>query len=104
MPRRGREKSPECMYHVMSRSISELNLYHLMRTKITILAFYSGIKKISLQYLIIHPYDTHVHIYINTCGADISSFMHSLILPMSDITIPNMRMGICLRQICKLHS
>ncbi len=22
--------------------------------------------------------DTHVHIYINTCGADISSFMHSL--------------------------
>jgi len=79
MPRRGREKSTECTYHVMSRSISELNLYQSDEDK----DYYLGLlQRYKEEYhCSIYSYilmDTHVHIYINTCGADISSFMHSL--------------------------
>lgn len=79
MPRRGREKSPECMYHVMSRSISELNLYQSDEDKDYYLGLLQRYKE--KYHCSIYSYilmDTHVHIYINTCGADISSFMHSL--------------------------
>lgn len=79
MPRRGREKSPECTYHVMSRSISELKLFQSDEDKDYYLGLLQRYKE--KYHCSIYSYilmDTHVHIYINTCGADISSFMHSL--------------------------
>lgn len=79
MPRRRREKSPECKYHVMSRSISEVNLYPSDEDKDYYLKLLQRYKE--KYHCSIYAYilmDTHVHIYINTCGADISSFMHSL--------------------------
>jgi REP element-mobilizing transposase RayT len=79
MPRCGRKKSPECMYHVMSRSISEINLYQDNEDKNYYLKLLKRYKE--KYHCSIYAYilmDTHVHIYINTCGADISSFMHSL--------------------------
>lgn len=79
MPRTARKKSREAMYHVMSRSISEIDLfqcdddkdYYLMLLKRYKEKYHCRIYSFILM-------DNHVHIYINPCGANISSFMHSL--------------------------
>ena len=79
MPRRERQKSPQCMYHVMSRSISEIDLYRSDDDKdyyLKLLKRYKDKYHCSIYSYILM--DTHVHMYINTCGADISSFMRSL--------------------------
>jgi len=76
MPRVARKKSQEAMYHVMSRSISEVSLFQCDEDKayyITLLKRYK-----EKYYCKIYCYilmDNHVHIFINPCGADISSFM-----------------------------
>lgn len=76
MPRTARKKSADGVYHVMSRSISEINLflsdddkdYYLYLLKKYKEKFHCRIYSYILM-------DNHVHIYIDTCGADISSFM-----------------------------
>jgi len=67
------------MYHIMSRSISEVNLfnrdedkrYYLLLLKRYCDKFHASIYAYCLM-------DNHVHLYINPNGADISTFMHSL--------------------------
>ncbi|HOJ11154.1 MAG TPA: transposase [Clostridiales bacterium] len=76
MARPNRKKSPEGLYHVMSRSISEINLYQTDEDKdhyLQLLKRYKEEYHCSIYSYILM--DTHVHIYINTCGADISKFM-----------------------------
>lgn len=79
MPRVARKKSEESMYHIMSRSISEINLYQCNEDKDYYLKLLKRYKQ--KYHCRIYAYclmDNHVHIYINPCGADISSFMQSL--------------------------
>ncbi|HHW30795.1 MAG TPA: transposase [Clostridiaceae bacterium] len=79
MPRIARKKSEDAMYHVMSRSISEVDLFQCDEDKNYYLLL---LKKYKEKYHCrIYSYilmDNHVHIYIDPCGADISSFMQSL--------------------------
>ena len=79
MPRAARKKSEECMYHVMSRSISEVDLFQCDEDK----DYYLGLLKryIEKYHCKIYAYalmDNHVHFYINPCGYDISLFMRCL--------------------------
>ncbi|RCX19422.1 REP element-mobilizing transposase RayT [Anaerobacterium chartisolvens] len=79
MPRAARKKSVECTYHVMSRSISEIDLFQCDEDKDYYLAL---LKKYKDKYCCkIYAYalmDNHVHVYINPCGYDISLFMRCL--------------------------
>ncbi|RCX11357.1 REP element-mobilizing transposase RayT [Anaerobacterium chartisolvens] len=79
MPRAARKKSEECMYHVMSRSISEIDLFQCDEDKDYYLAL---LKRYKDKYCCkIYAYalmDNHVHIYIDPCGYDISLFMRCL--------------------------
>ncbi|RCX09607.1 REP element-mobilizing transposase RayT [Anaerobacterium chartisolvens] len=79
MPRAARKKSEECMYHIMSRSISEIDLFQCDEDKDYYLAL---LKRYKDKYCCkIYAYtlmDNHVHIYINPCGYDISLFMRCL--------------------------
>ncbi|MDH7565318.1 MAG: transposase, partial [Clostridiales bacterium] len=79
MPRAARKKSGGSMYHVMSRSISEIDLFRCDEDK----AYYLTLLKRYTEkyYCKIYAYclmNSHVHLYINPCGFDISSFMLSL--------------------------
>ena len=79
MPRAARKKSSESIYHVMSRSISEVDLFQCDEDK----SYYlSLIKRYKDKYKCkIYAYilmDNHTHIFINPCGFDISTFMLSL--------------------------
>ena len=79
MPRAAREKSNECMYHIMSRSISEVDLFQCDGDK----SYYlSLIERFTSKYkCIVHGYclmDNHIHLFINPLGFDISVFMHCL--------------------------
>ena len=79
MPRAARKKSDECMYHVMSRSISEIDLFRCSTDKeyyIKLLKRY--IEKYKCKIYAYCLMDNHVHIYINPQGYDISSFMQAL--------------------------
>lgn len=79
MPRFARKKSTTCMYHIMSRSISEIDLFlcdddkemYLRLLKRYIDKFHCKIYAYCLM-------SNHVHFFINSCGYDISSFMRSL--------------------------
>jgi REP element-mobilizing transposase RayT len=79
MPRAARRKSEESMYHVMSRSISEIDLFQCDEDK---QYYISLLKKYKEKYHCrIYAYilmDNHTHIYINPCGYDISLFMRCL--------------------------
>jgi putative transposase len=79
MPRAGRKKSNESVYHVMSRSISEIDLFQCDEDKgyyLTLLKRY--IEKYHCEIYAYCLMNTHVHIYINSCGFDISTFMRGL--------------------------
>ncbi|HHW31696.1 MAG TPA: transposase [Clostridiaceae bacterium] len=79
MPRVARKKSNDAMYHVMSRSISEINLFQCDDDKSYYLMLLKRYKeKYHCKVYSFILMDNHVHIYINPCGADISTFMHSL--------------------------
>ncbi|HHW48339.1 MAG TPA: transposase [Clostridiaceae bacterium] len=76
MPRVARKKSEEAIYHVMSRSISEVDLFLCDEDKDHYLALLKRYKE--KFYCKVYGYilmSNHVHIFINPCGADISSFM-----------------------------
>jgi REP element-mobilizing transposase RayT len=79
MPRMKRKKYDGAVYHVMSRSISERNLFGCNEDK----DYYLNLlKRYKDQYHCnIYAYilmDNHVHLFINPNGFDISKFMHSL--------------------------
>src|SRR5665647_1786261 len=79
MPRTAREKSPDAMYHVMSRSISELDLFRNAEDKKKYIRI---VKRYKEKYKIrIYAYclmDNHSHLMIDANGADISKVMQGI--------------------------
>ena len=79
MPRTAREKSPDAMYHIMSRSISELDLFRNAEDKER---YMSTVKRYKDKYDVkIYAYclmDNHSHILIDSNGADISKVMQGI--------------------------
>lgn len=79
MPRTARVKSVDAIYHVMSRSISEKDMFQCNNDKDYYLYL---LKRYKEEYhCSIYAYclmDNHVHIFINPNGSDISKFMHCL--------------------------
>ena len=74
MPRTARKKSSECKYHIMSRSISEVDLFRCDEDKKYYLALLK--RYIDKYHCKIFSYvlmDNHVHIFIDPCGFDISN-------------------------------
>jgi len=79
MPRARRKKSDECMYHVMTRSISEIDLFRCDEDKnyyLTLLKRYLEENHCRLFAYVLM--DNHMHLYIDPCGFDISKFMQML--------------------------
>ena len=79
MPRAAREKSSESIYHVMSRSISEVDLFQCDEDKdyyLTLIKRYKAKHKCSIYAFCLM--DNHTHLFINPKGFDISTFMHCL--------------------------
>lgn len=79
MPRKARQKSPESIYHIMCRSISELLLFRDTSDKDYYLDL---IKRYLEQYkCCLYAYclmDNHLHLQLDPKGFDVSKFMHSL--------------------------
>ncbi|MDF2880614.1 MAG: hypothetical protein K0R54_1171 [Clostridiaceae bacterium] len=79
MPRAGRIKGENSIYHIMSRSISEINLYKSAEDKekyIEIMKKYKDIFKFKVYgYCIMN---THNHFIIDSNGSDISKIMHGV--------------------------
>ena len=77
MPRMAREKSFDSIYHIMVRSISEVNLYKDEKDK---LKYIDYMKKAQDQFEFkLYAYclmDNHAHFVIDANGADISKIMH----------------------------
>ncbi|SHE92135.1 transposase [Caloramator proteoclasticus] len=77
MPRMAREKSYDSIYHIMVKSISEVNLFKDDEDKINYLNY---MKKAQEQFeFIVYAYclmDNHAHFIIDANGADISKIMH----------------------------
>ena len=69
MPRRAREKSPESMYHIMTRSISEKDLFLCDADRdryLMLLGRYKGRYRCSIYAYCLM--DNHVHLFINPNG------------------------------------
>lgn len=79
MPRIARKKSIEAIYHVMSRSISEVDLFKDDYDKLVYLA---KVKEYQDLYRFrVYCYclmDNHAHLMIDANGADISKIMHAV--------------------------
>ena len=79
MPTKARVKSEDAIYHIMSRSISEVDLFQSNEDKDYYLRL---LKKYKEKYRCsVYAYclmDNHVHIFLNPQGYDISKFMHCL--------------------------
>jgi putative transposase len=79
MPRTARIKSPIGIYHVMIRSISEIDLFKSDEDKNKYLEI---LKKYQSTFLFkVYSYclmSNHAHFAIDTCGADLSEFMKSI--------------------------
>ncbi|HOJ12349.1 MAG TPA: transposase [Clostridiales bacterium] len=76
MARKERKKSPEYTYHVMTRSITEIDLFRCDEDKdyyLNLLKRYKEKYHCSIYSYILM--NNHTHVYINPCGADISTFM-----------------------------
>jgi putative transposase len=79
MPRSARIKKDYAIYHVMVRSISELNMFEKDEDKER---FLGTIKRYKALYQFkVYAYcimNNHAHLMINSCDADISKFMHCI--------------------------
>jgi putative transposase len=78
MPRAARIKDPEAIYHIMSRSITEFDLFPDNSDKeefLDILKKYA--EKYHCKVYAFCLMTNHYHIIIDTCGFDISKFMKS---------------------------
>ncbi|MDP4094292.1 MAG: transposase, partial [Bacillota bacterium] len=79
MPRAGRIKNPEAIYHVMSRSISEFNLFPENSDKDKFLDILQEcMNKYNCKTYAYCLMTNHYHLMLDTCGFDISKFMKSL--------------------------
>jgi len=79
MPRTSRIKGFDAIYHIMSRSISEVNLFKEDDDKKKYLEIIKDYKK--LYQFKVYAYcllSNHVHMIIDVNGADISKIMHSI--------------------------
>lgn len=78
MPRKAREKSPDSIYHIMCRSVSEFLLFRDDDDKVyylTLLKRYKDKYKCSIYaYCLL---DNHLHLHFDARGFDVSRFMHS---------------------------
>ncbi|EYE87421.1 hypothetical protein Q428_13335, partial [Fervidicella metallireducens AeB] len=79
MPRLARQKKEDAIFHVMARSISEVDLFKDDEDKLNYLAL---VKKYQKTYEFrVYGYclmDNHLHLIIDANGADISRIMHSI--------------------------
>ncbi|WMJ80812.1 transposase [Clostridium sp. MB40-C1] len=79
MPRTARIKSNTAIYHVIMRSISDFNLFKNNIDKNKYLQLIKKYKQIHMFKLYAFCLmDTHVHLLIDSNGADISTFMHKI--------------------------
>lgn len=79
MPRCAREKSPDGIYHVIVRGLSEVQLFKNNKDKdkyLKILKKYQDIYLFKIYAFCIM--NTHAHFIIDCNGADISKFMHQI--------------------------
>lgn len=79
MPRRSREKNTFAIYHVISRSISEIMLFIDNEDKVyylKLLKRYLDRYRCSLYAYCLMS--NHIHLHLDTKGFDISTFMHSV--------------------------
>lgn len=79
MSRKARVKSPESIYHIMCRSISEILLFRDDQDKeyyLCLLKRYIDKYQCSLYAYCLM--DNHVHLHLDPKGFDVSKFMHSL--------------------------
>jgi putative transposase len=77
MPRAARAKSPESIYHIVCRSISEFNLFRDDDDKnyyLDVLVKYCD--KFHCKVLAYCLMDTHLHLQFDPQGFDVSRFMH----------------------------
>ena len=79
MPRLPRAKSSDALYHIMSRSISEFNLFRDDGDKeryLDLLKRYCDRHQCKvLAYCLM---DTHLHLHLDPQGCNISLFMHGI--------------------------
>lgn len=79
MPRKARNKSYDAIYHIMTRSISEVPLFRDNQDKeyyLSLLKRY--LKKYKCCLYAYCLMDNHLHLHLDPKGFDISTFMHSL--------------------------
>lgn len=79
MPRMARKKASDVIFHIMARSISEVNLFKDNDDKKAYLSFVKKYQK--LYKFKVYAYclmNNHVHIMIDANGADISKVMHGI--------------------------
>ncbi len=79
MPRKARVTSPNAIYHISSRSISEAPLFRTDEDKEYFLRLIKRFK----EYYVCHIYayclmTTHFHLHVGGLGNQVSKFMHSL--------------------------
>jgi putative transposase len=79
MPRMARQKDKQSIYHVMVRSIKEVDLFETEKDKIR---YFKIIRKYKEKYQFkLYAFclmDNHGHLMIDANGADISKIMHSI--------------------------
>jgi Transposase and inactivated derivatives len=79
MPRKARIKAEDAIYHIMSRSISEVDLFQCNEDKDYYLRLLKRYKeKYHCSIYAFCLMDNHVHMFLNPNGYDISRFMHCL--------------------------
>lgn len=79
MPRIARIKSDTAIYHIIARSISEVNLFKDNEDKKKYLYIVKDYQKIyNFRVYAYCLMDNHLHIIIDSNGADISRIMHSI--------------------------
>ena len=79
MPRTARKKGSECSYHIMCRSISEVDLFQDEEDKeyyMTLLKRYK--EKYECAIIAYSLMENHLHLYLDPKGFDVSTFMHSV--------------------------
>lgn len=79
MPREARKKTKEAIFHIMARSISEVDLFKDKQDKLQYLKLVKKYQK--LYKFRVYGYclmDNHVHMIIDANGSDISYVMHSI--------------------------
>jgi REP element-mobilizing transposase RayT len=79
MPRMARVKTYDSIFHIICRSISEVNLFKTNEDKLKYISLIKKYQKV--HSFIVYGYclmDNHLHMIIDANGADISAVMHSI--------------------------